>query len=152
MHSIAEEEEEGGANPAKPSAATDAELKEAKEAAARAGAREGVIVMSGTLYCKGGRMFSLFRPQPVSLVAERGGTAILRAVGGGRKPSAMHLERQHWLVFGNNNHPVHGDAHCVVVPCSDFNRVNVVDESRLEIAISTASGEGGMRFRARTHA
>ena len=41
---------------------------------------------------------------------------------------------------------MHGDAHCLVAPCSDFVKVNVVDESRLEIAISTASGEGGMRF------
>ena len=35
--------------------------------------------------------------------------------------------------------------------CADFVNVRVTDESRLEISISTASGEGGMRFRARTH-
>ena len=106
-------------------------------------------------------MFSLFHPQPVALVAEKGehAHAAARAVGrrrrrGGnqRRPSAVQLERQHWLVFGNNNHPVHGDAHCVVMRCADFAKVRVADESRLEMAISTASGEGGMRLRARTHA
>ena len=138
---------------------TESELKAEAAEAARAGARAGVVVMSGTLYCRGGRMFSLFRPQSVSLVAERGGHATARAVGSRRRrgsnqrrPSAVPLERQHWLVFGNNNHPVHGDAHCVVVRCADFVKVRVTDESRLEMAISTASGKGGMRIRARTHA
>ena len=117
---------------------TESELKAEAAEAARAGARAGVVVMSGTLYCRGGRMFSLFRPQSVSLVAERGGHATARAVGSRRRrgsnqrrPSAVPLERQHWLVFGNNNHPVHGDAHCVVVRCADFVKVT------LEMTIST---------------
>ena len=84
---------------------TESELKAEAAEAARAGARAGVVVMSGTLYCRGGRMFSLFRPQSVSLVAERGGHATARAVGSRRRrgsnqrrPTAVPLERQHWRI------------------------------------------------------